>query len=50
MPRLEAEITVDALLATFVTLALKARRGEVEREQAIDLIVRIQVNQFNALD
>jgi AcrR family transcriptional regulator len=49
LPRLVAETTVDGLLATFVALALRARRGELDREQAIDLTIRIQASQLTAL-
>ena len=41
---------VDAMLAAFVSLALKARRGEIEREQAIHLISRSHARLFAVLD
>ena len=50
LPRLEAETAVDALIATFVTLALKARRGEIDDEQAIDLLHRAQASRLTDLD
>ena len=48
LSRLEAETAADAMLTTFVNLAIKARRAEVDREQAIDLIVRGHAGLFVA--
>lgn len=46
LPRFAAETAVDGLLTTFVSLALKARHGEVDRELAIDLITRSHASLF----
>ena len=50
LSRLEAETAVDAMLTAFVGLALKAGRGEVDRDQAIDLVTRSHTSLFDDLE
>jgi hypothetical protein len=50
LPRFVAETAVDGMLTTFVSLALRARRGEVDRDQAIDLILRNHASLFFVQD
>lgn len=46
---LEAQVAIDALIASFVGLALRWKAGEIEREQAIDVHARVTVGLVRGL-
>jgi AcrR family transcriptional regulator len=46
---LEAQVAIDALIASFVGLALRWKAGEIGREKAIDLHTRVTVGLVRGL-